>query len=59
MIKEGFNKTDSIIENEITRHFLHYTVNVFQNHLLFHATQITTPILNSILSANHDKGLGF
>ena len=35
------------------------TANVFHTPLLFIATQIIYPLLNSMISANHDKGEGY
>ena len=47
-----------IIDQQIARHCVHYS-ECLSNPLSFNATQITTPFLNSRISANHDQGLGF
>ena len=52
------NKIYFIIDQQRAKHFCN-TVNVFQTPLPFFATQIVNTFLNSRISANHNKGLGF
>ena len=47
-----------IIEKQIVRDFLQYS-EYLSNPLPFYATQFINPLLNSRISANHDKGVGF
>jgi hypothetical protein len=51
---QGMNKRDLIIDKQITRLFC-YTTNVYQTPLLFYATQLIKPFLNSRISSNHKK----
>ena len=50
-------KIYSMIDQQIARHFVHYSESLY-NPLSFYITQITL-FLNSRISANQDKGLGF
>ena len=53
-----FNVTKILIDQQISRHFVHYSVCLY--HLLpFYATQIINPLLTSMISANNNKVLGF
>ena len=47
-----------MIDQQIAQHFVHYSKCLYHP-LLFFATQIIIPFLNSKISANHDKWLGF
>ena len=47
-----------IIDQQIVRHFVQYC-ECLSNLLLYYATQIINPFLNSRISANPEKGQGF
>ena len=48
-----------IIDEQIARHFVHYSECLNLPPLLFYVTQIINQFLTSWISAYHDKGLGF
>ena len=53
------DKIYSIIDQQIAMHFVQYDKCLSNPPSLLHATKIDNPFLNSRISANHDKGLGF
>ena len=53
-----FYKRYFMIDQQIARHFVHYSEYIYHP-LPFYTTKIINPFLNSRISANHDKGLGF
>ena len=52
------DKSDFMTEKQIAKYFVQYS-ECLSNPLPFYATQIINPILNSMISANHNKGEGF
>ena len=56
--KKYANKRYSIIDQQIAWHFVDYS-ECLSNPLPFFETQIINPFLNSRITVNHEKGLGF
>ena len=52
------NKRYFIIDQQIARHFVHYS-ECLSNLTSFYTIQLINPFLISRITANHDKGLGF
>ena len=55
----GNYKRYFIIDQQIARHLVSYSICLYQPPLPFYVTQIINPFLASTMSANHDKGLEF
>ena len=50
-----FRKKDFLIEKQIARTAICAISECLSSHLIFYATHIINPFLNSRISANHDK----
>ena len=52
--KHNARKIHFLIDQQIARHFVHYS-ECLSHPLLFYATQMINRLLNIRISANHDK----